>query len=204
MHYFTSTNTKIQEVVKFCDRMSIFYFKKNVFRTFNVSHHVDWRVLNENSSRRYYNKSDLSKTRERHALVTSHKIREMKRIIKEERFETRAFIWQQLSYEVSLECTDRTIQTAMKTINYRKCVICRKKWVNDKTVRRRFDWVIFMLNKYSEKLHWRHIQFNDEMHFDWDSQKKLFIIRQFDERYCQDCIQKTVQSDAKDVKRHHC
>jgi hypothetical protein len=40
MHYLTLTKAKIQGVVEFCDRMSISYFKENVFRTFNVSHHA--------------------------------------------------------------------------------------------------------------------------------------------------------------------
>jgi protein-arginine kinase activator protein McsA len=44
--------------------------------------------------------------KERHAIVTSQKIREMKRIIEEEEFETRALIRQQLNYAMRLECSD--------------------------------------------------------------------------------------------------
>jgi hypothetical protein len=61
-----------------------------------------------------------------------------------------------------------------------------------------------MLERYSDKTNWNRVRFSDEVHFEWDSQDKLFIICRSDERYCQDCIQHADESDAKDVKRHNC
>jgi hypothetical protein len=136
--------------------------------------------------------------------MISRKIREMKRILKEDEFEARAFIWEQLDYQVELECSEQIIQRAMSTINYHKCVAYRKEWINEKTARRRVECITVMLNRYSDKKKWNRVRFSDEVHFEWDSQDKLFIIRQSVERYCQDCIQHTDKSDAKDVKRHHC
>jgi hypothetical protein len=51
----------------------------------------------------------------------------MERILEEEGFEARALTWEQLDYEVGLECTERIIQNAMSTMNYHKCVACRKE-----------------------------------------------------------------------------
>jgi hypothetical protein len=89
-------------------------------------------------------------------------------------------------------------------MNYRKCVAYRKEWVNERTARRRVEWVTVMIKRYFEKTHWNRVRFSDEVLFEWDLQDKLFVIRQFDERYCQDCIPHADEFDAKDVKRHHC
>ncbi len=61
-----------------------------------------------------------------------------------------------------------------------------------------------MLERYPDKTNWNRVRFSDEVHFERDSQDKLFIIRRSDERYYQDCIQHVDESDAKDVKHHHC
>jgi hypothetical protein len=128
----------------------------------------------------------------------------MKRILEENELEARIFTWEQLDFEVELECSERIIQQAMSIMKYHKCVVCRKKWVSEKTARRRVEWVTVMLKRYSDKTNWNRVRFSDKVHFEWDSQDKLFIIRRSDERYCQDCIQHADESNAKDVKRHHC
>lgn len=93
--------------------------------------------MNGESSRRLHNDAEKVKTRGRHAIVTPQLIREIEQVIEEEGFEARALTWEQLGYEVGLECSGRTIQAAMGTIDYHKCVACRKGWVNAKTARRR-------------------------------------------------------------------
>jgi hypothetical protein len=92
----------------------------------------------------------------------------------------------------------------MRTIDCHKCVACKKKWVNSKTARRRLEWASVMLKRYLDKLNWLRVRFSDEMHFEWDSQEKIYFLRQSDERYCHDCVQHAAELDAKDVKRHHC
>jgi hypothetical protein len=181
--------------------MSIFYSKENVFRTFNVSHVIQWRALS-NYSRRQHNNSTVAENLDCHFVVTSQKIREMRRILKEDEFEAQALIWEQLDYEIELECSDQIISNAMSNMNYHKCVVCRKWWVSEKTARRRVEWVTVMLERYSDKTNWYRVRFSGEVHFEWDSQDKLFVIRQSSKRYCQDCIQHVDESYSKDVKRH--
>lgn len=50
----------------------------------------------------------------------------MERILEEEGIEARALIWEQLGYEIGLDCFGRIIQRAMGTMDYHKCVACRK------------------------------------------------------------------------------
>lgn len=187
MHIPTPIKSKIKGAVEFCDRMGISYFKEDVFRIFNVGHAAGWRALS-GQSRRHHNDSTISENRGRHSLVTPEKIHEMEKIIQEEGFEARALTWEQLGYEVGLEFSGRTIQKAMGTMNYHKCVACRKEWVNEKTARRRVEWATVMLQKYPHKSDWYRVRFSDEVHFGWGPQGKLFIIRQSGERYCQQCI----------------
>ena len=110
--------------------MNIPYFQEDVFRTFNVSHRRGWEFLRDNSpsssSRGRHNDSNQEETRGRKGLITPRKIREMERLLEEEGIETRALTWEQLGYEVGLDCTGRTVQRAMGTMNYHKCVSCRK------------------------------------------------------------------------------
>ncbi len=41
MHISIFIKSKIKDAVEFYDKMSISYFKKNVFRTFNMSHVIE-------------------------------------------------------------------------------------------------------------------------------------------------------------------
>ncbi len=89
-HHPTPTRAKIQGTVEFCDAMNIPYFKKDVFRVFDVSKQTDWKMLTrENSSRTRHN-ADISETRERHSVMTPRHIREMKRILETKGMKARA------------------------------------------------------------------------------------------------------------------
>ena len=101
--------------------MGIEYFKKDVFRTFNVSHRQGYEFLhNDSSSRRLHNNPDQEETRGRRRLISPEKLREMERILLEEGIETRAM------NKVGLECTGQTVKNAMECMNYRKCIACKK------------------------------------------------------------------------------
>ncbi len=78
-HYSISNKVKIQETIEFCEKMKISYYKKNVFRTFNVSREMSYRILRNDSARRTHNHSDHVKTRDQKSVISSSKIREMKK-----------------------------------------------------------------------------------------------------------------------------
>ena len=152
-HYSTPTKASVWAAVHFADRMKLPYYKEDIFRTFNVSRTRGYEMLrNEDfSSRQLHNNPDHKETRGRKSLISSVKIREMERILEEEGIEARSLTWQQLGYEVGLDCSGRTIQRAMGTMDYHKCVSCKKGWVNERTAAKRVEWATFMLNKYPEK-----------------------------------------------------
>ncbi len=130
-HYFTPARAKVRGAVQFCERIGIEYFKEDVFRTFNVSHRQGYEFLrDDSSSRRLHNNPSLEESRGRRRLISAEKIREMKWILQEEGIEARAMTWEHLGYEVRLECTGQTVKNAMGSLNYWKCIACKKGWVN--------------------------------------------------------------------------
>ena len=90
-HYHTPNKTAVRGAVEFCDRMGLPYFKKDVFRTFEVSHTQGWEMLRkETSPRRRNNDPDKSETRGRKKIISPKEIREMERILEDECFEDKA------------------------------------------------------------------------------------------------------------------
>lgn len=89
-------------------------------------------------------------------------------------------------------------------MDYHKCIACRKGWVNEKTAKDRLNWATTMLQKYPRPEDWHKVHFSDEVHFDYDTQDKLRIIRKAGMRYCQDCIEEVHEPSENDKKRYHC
>jgi hypothetical protein len=202
-HYSISNKVKIQRVIEFCEKMKILYYKENVFRTFNVSREMSYKILRNDLTRRTHNHFNHVKTRNRKSVISLSKIREMKKVLKKKEMKTRELIWKLFNYEVELNCTNRTIKNVMSKMSYYKCIICRKEWVNEFTAKRRLEWVTVIKKRYSDDDDWFRVRFSDEIHFEYDSQDKIFIIRKFDQRYCQDCIQKIDKVKEKYQKRKH-
>jgi hypothetical protein len=86
-HNETPTKVKVQESSNFAKKTNISFYKEDVFRTFNVKHRQGHEMLKESaSSRRLHNDPDRTKTRGQKSLISSQKIREMKRLFEEEGF----------------------------------------------------------------------------------------------------------------------
>jgi len=130
----------------------------------------------------------------------------MELILQEDGFCSRALTWQQLGYEAGLDATGRTVQRHMGTMDYHKCIACRKGWCNERTKKRRVEYAEYWIQRYSKLEDWFSIRFSDECHFGFGPQGKLRIIRKPGERYCQDCIQEGDphgEAQVKDQKRQH-
>jgi hypothetical protein len=73
----------------------------------------------------------------------------------------------------------------MGTMNYHKCVACRKGWVNESTAKRRVEWSQVMKERYPDEKDWSSVRFSDEVHFGYEPQGKIHIIRKPGQRYDQ-------------------
>lgn len=136
-----------------------------------------------------HNDPDRKEHRGRKPLISPEKIREIERLLETESIEARSYTWEQLGFEVGLGSSGRTVQRAMGTMDYHKCIACRREWVNEKTAKDRMNWATVMLDKYPHPEDWHRICFSNEVHFGYAAQDKLNIIRKPGMRYCQDCVQ---------------
>lgn len=127
----------------------------------------------------------------------------MERILETEGIEARSYTWDQLGYKVGLEYLGRTVQRAMGTMDYHKCIACRWGWVNQKTAKDRLNWASVMLERYPHPENWYRVRFSDEVHFGYGPQDKLNIIWKPGMHYCQDCIQEHNEPAEKDKKHYH-
>ena len=73
-------------------------------------------------------------------LKHQQKIREMERILEEGGFEARSLTWEQLGFEVGLECSGRTIQKAVGTMDHHQCIGRRKRVIGGGSARRRAEY----------------------------------------------------------------
>lgn len=164
------------------------------------------RICDDTSSRRSIHNPKKEEKRGKDTKVSPKDVRQMELILQEDGFCTRALTWKQLGYEAGLDVSWRTIQRHMGTIDYHKCIACRKGWCNEQTKKRRVEYAEYWIQRYSKPEDWYSIRFSDECHYGFGPQGKLRIIRKPGERYCQDCIQEgdpRGEAQVKDQKRQH-
>ncbi len=94
----------------------------------------------------------------------------MEEIIDREGIQGHALTWAQLGLEANVKASGDTIKRMMGTLDYRKCIACKKGWVKPEVAERRLEYAQCMLEKYPEPEDWYHVRFSDEVHFGWGPQ----------------------------------
>jgi hypothetical protein len=120
-------------------------------------------------------------------------------------YEARTLTWSTLALEagVDCDCHPRTIQRALGTLGYRKCIACEKRWVSPLSAARRLVDAKKALELRPRPEDWRDVRFSDEVQFSLGPEGKARIIRKPGERACPDCVQETVEPQSRDKKRLH-
>ncbi|KAF1809579.1 hypothetical protein P152DRAFT_461262 [Eremomyces bilateralis CBS 781.70] len=124
-------------------------------------------------------------------------------LVEEMDSQDREMTWETLATEADIDCSGRTIQRAMQSLDYHKCIACRKAWVSKQLATKRVAYAKKMLAKYPTPEHWKHVRFSDEVHFGLGPQGKTLIIRKRGQRYCSKCIQRVDDPDEEDKKKVH-
>jgi transposase len=177
-HHDTPTKAKVRAACEVLHDEGLRGFHTKVFERYGVSKSQGWELLQEGSAvRRFgHNLHDIE-TRGRPRAITPEQLRQVERLLEDCDVEGRSMSWETLAYEAGLDVSARTLRRAMGTLDYHKCIACRRGWVSQAAAKRRVEYATVMLDKYPLKQDWYHIRFSDEVHFGLGPQGKLRIIR---------------------------
>jgi hypothetical protein len=104
--------------------------------------------------RRHYNNPEIEENRGRKRIIGAKELKTMEGILKEHGFLARAFTWEQLAYEAGIKdqhqnaVSGKTVKHAIGRMDYHKCIICKKGWVNKSTAKDRVKYLEVMLKRY--------------------------------------------------------
>ncbi|KAF1978853.1 hypothetical protein BU23DRAFT_586691 [Bimuria novae-zelandiae CBS 107.79] len=203
-HHDTPTKVRVLSACQYLDAKGIKGQKASVFRDAGVSKARGWEILRQGRERRRIGvDTPHTETRGRPALISPEDLRRLERIIEDCDVEGRSISWEALAYESGLDVSWRTVKRAMGTLNYHKCIACRKGWVNKATAANRKQYAELMLSRYPHQQDWHHVRFSDEVHIGLGPQGKLRIIRKPGQRYCHNCIQHSDDPTEQDKNKIH-
>src|SRR4051812_8375298 len=153
----TPTKSKVRGTIEYLEAKNIPHFKEEVFRHFGVSHRQGWAMISEGSvDRRHHNAEEVEERRGRPPIISREQIKEMDRILQEVGFEARAMSWVDLAYEAGIEgVAPDTIKRAMGSMDYHKCIACRKGWYLKKAAKNRVEFLRAQLQLRPQPSDWR-------------------------------------------------
>ena len=81
-------------------------------------------------------------------------MRRIEQILEEDDFCVRALIWEQLGYKADLDVCGATIGRYIGTMDYYKCLTCRKGWANKANKKKRLEYAEYCKWRYLEPEDW--------------------------------------------------
>lgn len=196
-HYDTPRRARVQGAYKFLTAHAIPFDPRNIFKQFDVSMNVGYRLIEPDApSRRNHFRMG------RPYKVTPKQVREADQILQDD---GKRLTWEQLAMEVGADVIGETMKHIMQAaLDYEKCLACVNGWLNQAPMDKRVEWATVMLDRYPKDEDWDRVRFSDGVHFARGPEGKLRIIRRPGTRYRWDCIQHKDPPAAKDEKRMHC
>ncbi len=164
-HYPTPIKAKVQGTIEYLQSQGVTGKNEEVFRFFGVSHSKGYAMLDSDTNRRHHNQLDVAEHQRRKNIITKDQSKEMEHILETKGLHGRALTWEQLGFEANVKASGRTVQRTMGTMDYHKCIACKKEWVDPRITNRRLEFARRMLDSCPNKNDWKHIQFSDEVHF---------------------------------------
>ncbi len=182
----TPTKAKVQGAYQFLRNHEISFDPKDIFMEFDLSERTRCKFIQKEASSRTRHHSNVSETRDRKRKVLKTQLDETDQILQDEdlQLKKKRYTWEQLILKVEAEIVDRTMKWVMRaSLNYYKCLVSVKEWLAESSEKRRLKWITVMLSKYSKRENWFRVRFSDEVHFDYESERQLHIIRKSGTRY---------------------
>lgn len=120
--------------VYYLEKHKIPFFKADLYRDFDVSARRGRQILHDGRPRRHLE----IETRGRKKRLSPDDLLAMEKVLWKFGFKARALTWQGLALEAGISrVSSRTIERAMGTLGYRKCIACEKGFVSPNNAKRR-------------------------------------------------------------------
>ena len=205
-HYPTLTKARVKAIVEFADKHRIDISKEQIFSDLGVSRSRGYRML-KTSDRRHNNDPHISERRGRPRFFRREDLQRAEEILEKCDHDGRFLTWAQLAYEIFADYeimpSVPTIRSALGSIGYHMCVVCRKPWISQKHAERRLEWAKEALAKRPNPEDWHDVRFSDECHYNYGNDGRVFCIRRPGERLRNYCIQRNKSEDTRHLKRIH-
>ncbi|KAF2818315.1 hypothetical protein CC86DRAFT_472932 [Ophiobolus disseminans] len=166
----TPKKARIRGAADFNDAMGIPFIHADLFRFYGVSKQQGWAILKEGME------GVVEDDMPSFAFDRTH---HNNPAVKEQHFGV----------------SGRTLQRALGSLDYHKCIACTKGWVSQRCAKQRVQFSETHLALKPEPNDWHDVRFSNEVHCSVGPQGKLRIIRRPGERYCSDCIQEQLNRD---------
>ncbi|KAK4237894.1 hypothetical protein C8A03DRAFT_15612 [Achaetomium macrosporum] len=211
-HHSPTTKYKVQGTVDFLRDRGLLgqgrlFTKEQIFEHFNVSHSAGYRILGtprDLEPRTFH--SDHPDPRGRKKKLDHQALVQIERCIDQGVFDGRTLPWEAIPRAASLdvEVSGRTVQRAIRELNFRRCVACENEYRSSRSKAARVEHARAMLERYPQPNDWYRVRFSGECHFAWGPEGRVSVLRRPWERFCPDCMVETEAPAEKDIRRLHC
>jgi len=169
-HYSTPKRARIRGTIDYLEANGIHHFKSRVFRFHGASVRSGWRAIAKDDAdydadRTYH--STCVEARGRKKKLSNEDLAVIERFIESEGFDARTIQWGALlaAAGLDIDVCGETVRRAMKTLDFRFCLACEKKWISLRAKERREEYTRTILERYPNKEDWYYVRFSNEKHF---------------------------------------
>nr|POF18079.1 putative gamma-glutamyl phosphate reductase [Quercus suber] len=179
-------------------------YHEDVFRWAGVSHTRGWQLL-RNPTSAASDDIPVIESRGRPSKLTPEDVHAVEQAIEEHGWSAKSMSWQAIATDVlHKEVSGRTLQRAMGTMEYYRCIVCKKGWVSKELAKARLEFAQAQLDLRPTSDDWRPVRFSDESSRGYGSAGKSWMIRRPGERICKDCIKIHGELAEGEKKCDHC
>jgi len=122
LRFPTPTKCRLLGTAAYLEDHKVPFFKSDLFRDLHIGKIRGWAILHNGFERRH----PTIETRGRKPIISPADLRRMEEILWKYGFRARQLSWQSLAHEAGIKACPRTVERAMGTLHYRKCIACEK------------------------------------------------------------------------------
>ncbi|KAI1313176.1 hypothetical protein F5Y03DRAFT_158484 [Xylaria venustula] len=190
----SAKKAELQAVFRLRDAKQLPITNEELFRHVGIARRTGYRILKD-YARGVYDNPPPDETRGRPKALTDAQVSQIIAFLRSEGWEARTLPWKALCDAAGLNLPEPqpspwTIRKHLQLRGWKKCPVCRRYWVDYDTAALREAFAREALGNHGPDFsYWSRIRYSDEIHFTYNPEGKVSLLRQSGERYNPDCIQ---------------